>query len=200
MEANGSRTVTLSIELPLGTPPTVTLPLAHRGGRITRVAPGSVIGRVESGAGAAHLVLENVPGASRVEVDLDVPGEPPKAGGWGNRPFTHELVNTSPLAIASYKADLMLPEGYSVSTIDEIVPEASAKTPLDLVREGSRRGVSLTTGQLEVGSRVVVRLHYRSDRRSPLLAGILAVLAIAYLVRFRDLVRKTGSTGGREGG
>ncbi len=200
-EADGRRAVTITIELPADAPAAVRLPLAHKNGRIKRVTPVGVAARVEDLPGAAELVVERNPAVGLVVVELEVRGKPPQVSGWGNRALAHELVNTAEPGIRSYAAEILLPEGFAVSAVEGAVPEVNG-TPggqVSLIRRDSRRGVKLAGIRLDLGARTAVRLRYRPDRRSPLVAGVLAALAGGYLIGFRSLVHPTGARRSGEG-
>jgi hypothetical protein len=201
LQADGSRTVTLLLDVPGGAPVEFRLPLAHAKAQVVGVAPEGTIARITQDGGSAELVLENVQGAAQVQVRLAVPPEPPKVGGWGSRSVAHELVNTTRVAIAKYSVEVLLPDGFGVGAVDGTTPESnsSGKGPWQLVRDGSRRGVKLDADGLTAGAHASVRLRYRPSTRSPLLAGVLGLLAAAYLVGFRDLVRGRGRPGGGNG-
>ena len=110
----------------------------------------------------------------------------------GTRLLRHSLVNTQPAPISRYAVQVRLPEAVMVEKIREQLPRTKRKefTPrVELDRYDGRQGALLQLAGVKQGDRTSMELEVVGVRRSLgwLLVGL--VLAIAYLVGFRDLVR-----------
>ena len=161
--------------------------------------------------GVRHLLLEggegcslNAPFTVKSTVASFYDWVAAKPEGFGNRVIGYRFVNTQPAVIKEYECEVVLPRGFVVSAVEESIPAPSEKNPVppfQVVRDGERNGVRLRARDLAMGDEGMIRFRFKSgDKPVLLLAGGLAV-AVAYLVGFRDLVRKrrdagTGAPGG----
>jgi len=111
----------------------------------------------------------------------------------GTRLLRHGLVNTQALRIGAYQATVRLPEGTMVRSVREQLPKPSRKEfipRVELDRIDGHQGALLQVKGLKQGDRTSMELEVVGDRHSYgwLLVGI--VLSLAYLIGFRDSVRR----------
>jgi hypothetical protein len=122
-----------------------------------------------------------------------------KAGGrpgpFGNRPLRYRFVNVSFAVIERFAATIVLPEGQVFNAVSRFVPEPEKEgmvAPFAIARAGGRIVGRITLARLGLGQEVALACTFRSARKSKLTLVFLALLALAYLVFFRDILRKRG--------
>jgi hypothetical protein len=116
-----------------------------------------------------------------------------KPAAFGNRTVGYRFVNTQPAVITHYECELVLPKGFVVSAVEECIPAPSEKNPVppfQIVRVGDRNGVRLFAQNLAMGDEGLIRFKFKSGDKPALLFGGGLAVALAYLIWFRDLVRK----------
>ncbi len=160
---------------------------------------------IDDGGGVRQLVLErgdgcpvNAPLTVRTTVASFYDWAAAKPAGFGNRSVSYRFVNTQPAVIAHYECELVLPTGFVVSAVEESIPAPSEKNPVppfQVVRDGDRNGVRLSAQSLAMGDEGLIRFKFKSGDKSNLLLGGGLLVALAYLVWFRDLVRKPQGPG-----
>ncbi len=160
---------------------------------------------IDDGGGARRLVIErgegcpvNAPLRVRTTVASFYDWAGAKPAGFGNRSVGYRFVNTQPAVIAHYECELVLPKGFVVSAVEESIPAPSEKNPVppfQIVRDGDRNGVRLSAQHLAIGDEGLIRFKFKSGDKSVLLLGGGLLVALAYLVWFRDLVGKPPGPG-----
>ncbi|HOW45951.1 MAG TPA: hypothetical protein PK919_12390 [Candidatus Aminicenantes bacterium] len=123
-----------------------------------------------------------------------------KAGGrpgpFGNRRLDYRFVSVSFAAIDRFSASLVLPQGWVFNAIGRFVPAPEKEgmvAPFTIVRAGQRLAGRIGLSGLGLGDEVALSCTVRHGRRSPWLIFLLAALAAAYLVFFRDVLRGKGA-------
>jgi len=135
--------------------------------------------------------------AYRVASAVDFSAAPPA---YGHRRLRCEFVNTTGLVIGQFESAVVLPPGYVVTNVNEVVPvstESSVGLPYDLTRTDGLGTVTIHASPLDVGDEAAMTLRFKAQTSPvPLLAG-LALVGVFYLFRFRDLLtqRSTSATG-----
>ncbi len=161
-------------------------------------------------AGRPHLEVALPDGVDRaVPVDVSFPVKDvlaePKAKAQGKRSLPegsllldHAFVNTQPVAIASYRVQVLLPGATRVQEIREQSPKTK-RTEIEprvaLNASDGRQGAVLQLADVRQGDRASMTLEVVPDRRGPMWLLVGLALAIAYLIGFRDLVSKPGDAG-----
>ena len=160
---------------------------------------------IDDGGGVRRLVIDrdhgcpvNVPLTVRTTVASFYDWAGAKPAGFGNRSVSYRFVNTQPAVIAHYECELVLPEGFVVSAVEASIPAPSEKNPVppfQIIRDGDRNGVRLLAQNLAMGDEGSIRFKFKSGDKSVLLLGGGLLVALAYLVWFRDLVGKPPGPG-----
>lgn len=178
---------------------------------LTLAGCASATATASSRDGVRQLLIErgegcspNVPLTVRSRVASFYDWAAAKPEGFGNRTIGYRFVNTQPAVIKQYECELVLPRGFVVSAVRESVPAPSEKNPVppfQIIRDGDRNGVRLCAKDLAMGDEGMIRFRFKGDDKPVLLLAGGLVAAFAYLVGFRDLVRKrrdagTGAPGG----
>ncbi len=174
---------------------------ALRGLRARGIAPPGL--RLIARGGNRFLALDLPPtigAAKTIEIEYAADGYF-KAGGrpgpFGNRPLQYRFVNVSFAAIDRFAAALVLPEGHVFNAVGRFVPEPEKEgmvAPFAIARAGGRIVGRIALGPLVLGDEVALACTFRAARRSKLILVILAILALAYLVFFRDLLKNGKKT------
>jgi hypothetical protein len=131
----------------------------------------------------------------------DVLGQPKEVAGEKSKlaadtsVFRHTFVNTQELPISRYQLEVWLPKGQRIQRITEQTPKPKRTEALPRVRltefDGHHQGATLQISNLKQGDRTSMALDVVEEGRSFgwLIAGV--AISLAYLVGFRDLVKKS---------
>lgn len=114
---------------------------------------------------------------------------PPQA--FGNRTMTHRFLNTTPADFVTVTSEIVLPDGFVVTSIDDSEPpaaESSTTAPFTVVSRDGRHAISITANNVGLGGTISVTFRFKERRVSPLIPVALLVTAAAYLFGFRTLV------------
>ncbi|HNV72534.1 MAG TPA: hypothetical protein PKO06_22685 [Candidatus Ozemobacteraceae bacterium] len=117
---------------------------------------------------------------------------------YGNVVGTYKYMQLQPCMISSYTAELLLPEGMQLKAVDEFLPKVKKDDPHDpyAVRQTNdgRQMIVIEVNHLAFGQQIVLKWRqYRKDGQYGLFVGVL-LLAVLYLVFFRDLISTTQET------
>lgn len=110
----------------------------------------------------------------------------------GTRLLRHGFVNTQATPIAAYRVEVRLPPQTMVQKIREQLPRPQRKEfipRVELDRFDGRQGAVLQLAGMKQGDRASMELEVVGDRHSLLWALVGLVLAAAYLVAYRDVVK-----------
>jgi hypothetical protein len=184
------------------------LPWTEQAGRDHQIVRGpAVFGVDAAGAplpvvdvlGTPHWNLRLLPGAApgdTIAVGAFVPGwyDPAATlGEFGVHRLGRRWVNTSRFTVAAMELGLALPPGMLVDEVGATTPGFNAKKspepPYAITREGGRDVFVITARDVAPAGRTAFALDARPARRGrlPLIVGLL--LAAAYLISFRDVLR-----------
>ncbi len=194
LETDGSAKVRLVIDVTGAPGEEVRLPFGHAKADLGSLkATGALSARVETIAGGLPLLAVTLPPEKApVEVAFTVPGfvDFGRSAAFGNRTFSHELVNATVIACGRYEGTFLLPPGFRVNTIVETVPEdgeTSATRPFDVIRVDGRDGIRLREPGLDPAHRVAAKVRFKPAARVPLFLPLIVAVAGLYLYLFRDL-------------
>lgn len=155
--------------------------------------------RVEHGL---HYLVLNGPWSTErpVRIRLSVPSfigwSSLKPAAFGNVTLEHAFINTTSRRIDRYRGDVMLPEGYVVTSVVSSIPEQTDKDPVapyEIFEDDGRPGVSIRTGRLGLGDRALITFRCKPAAKSPVLMVALILAATLYLVFFRDVLKENGN-------
>ncbi len=199
LAGNGSARIRLRLEFRGPSGPQLLIPVRHEsvhGLDVQGVAP-TALRLVEKGGNrflALDLPVAAAPAAVEVAFAVD---DYFKAGGspgpFGNRKLGYRFVNVSFAGIEKFSAALVLPSGYVFNAVSDFSPQpesAGMVAPFTISREDGRSVGRIAIDHIGLGDEVALSCTFRSGRRSKLLLVILALMALAYLVFFRDLLRE----------
>lgn len=184
------------------------LPWTDHGGRDHKIVRGPAAFGVDAqGAplpvvdvlGAPHWNLRLLPGAASgdtIVVSAFVPGwyDPAATlGEFGVHRLARRWVNTSRFAVEVMELGLALPPDMLVDEVGATTPVFNAKKspepPYAIIREDGRDVFVITARGVAPAGRTAFALDARPARRGrlPLIVGLL--IAAAYLISFRDVLR-----------
>lgn len=184
------------------------LPCQYEGGRDHQIVRGPALfapgprGDVQplvDVLGRPHWNLRLAPGAAAgdtVVLTAVVPGwYDPDASRreFGVHALARSWVNTSRFVMEDFRLGLVLPPGLLVDAVGATTPAYNAnrspQPPYTVGRDGDRGTCEMRAAALAPSGRVALALEARPARRGPvpLIAGL--VLAILYLVFFRDVLK-----------
>ncbi len=201
MEADGSGKVASRIALADLTPGTWEVPLTTWKG-VKEVELSGVPGGVEvkpalNGPAPCLRVIvgQGAAAAFVLEAAYDVPAPKaaakPKNLAAGQRRLAFRFLNGGPLPVADYGLKVLLPAGQMVHSVVEKTPKGKGGNgaQLSFIKEDERHGLALTAAKLQFGDAAGVQMIAAEDKKSPVLIILLGVIAVMYMVVFRDIVR-----------
>jgi hypothetical protein len=201
----GNGQVSATLALPAGWDTPVTLPVAAGppSGLSVRSGAGETAS-TETRDGQTWIVLTPARPSS-APTTIELAWESAQVIDMARAPLAHGVrrarfafVNTTGAAIDSIERTLVLPEGFVVSSVDDVVPAATESTVGPAYELGPRdgsTGVTVRAKALPIGGTIEATIRFK-PRASPVpLLGVLALVAAVYLYRFRDLVARATPAG-----
>ena len=205
LRADGSAEVRLTLVLPSGQGPEFLVPApcaASRDIRVQGLAPSSV--RIMEVNGDRFLAVDTSgagPGPLTLVITFQTDGcfKSGPASAFGNRTLSYEFLNVTFERIKTFRAALVLPPGYVFNDVGAFSPKAAAAggaVPYAFGRSGGNAVVRLSADDVRLGDEVSLSCTFKSDRKPKALLVVLVILAAAYLVAFRGLVKNGGTNAG----
>jgi len=117
---------------------------------------------------------------------------PPRA--FGNRTMTHRLLNSTPAVLAKVTSQVVLPDGFVVTSVEASDPPSTESSTAPAFSVGSRDGrhaVSVSASDIGLGQATSVTFRFKERRVPPVIPVALFALAAAYLIGFRSLTGKS---------
>jgi hypothetical protein len=115
----------------------------------------------------------------------------PSEADFGNYVIEYRVVHALADPIDRFVLTMILPPGFVVNNVRSTSPAQKANSPNSpylLTMEEGRHSVVLTAAPVEQGDAVALGLEVKRRNNSPIFIGGLVVLAVAYLIGFRDLL------------
>lgn len=203
LAADGSAQVRVVLQVRQGGATPALLPLRAAPASLRTAGIGPASARVVQKGSAPFIELDLPPGASpgrTVAVEYSLPGyfqAGGRPGPFGNRKLDYRFANVSFSAIDRFSASLLLPEGWVFNAVSRFAPAPEKEgmvAPFTIARAGRRLAGRIDLSGLGLGSEAVLSCTVRSGRRSLGLLFALAVLAAAWLLFYRDVL-KVGRNG-----
>ncbi len=171
--------------------------------------------KAQGGAPVAVRQVENQ-GNYFVALDFSGSGAPPteleisfqvknyfadngQPGPFGNRDLGYKFVNVTFARIGKFTAELVLPGGYVFNAIGSFSPKAKKSGtafPYAFSRKDGQDVVRIAADDVKLGDEIALTCTFKSTKKSKLLLLALIVLALAYLVFFRDMLKNGGNGAG----
>jgi hypothetical protein len=153
--------------------------------------------RTKEGVFFVQIRSDSLRSGKEWELSFNIPDfqkfEEQKLLQFGNRILKYRFSNTQLAEIADFSTEIILPDGYVVTSIDETVPkmtEESPESPTRLSTVGKNVSIVLKAPRLVLGEQAFMKLQCKSGTKSPLIGIGLLCIGILYLIFFRDLVRR----------
>ncbi|MDT8899851.1 hypothetical protein [Anaeroselena agilis] len=201
MEADGAGKVSVRVEFAGLTPGTWEVPLTTwKGVREVewRGVPSGVEVKPVLGGASPCLRLTVGQGAAAafaLQATYDVPAQkaPAKAKNQppGDTRLALRFLNGGHLPIADYGLKVLLPPGMVVHSVAEKTPKGKggAGAQIAYIKEDDRQGLTVAAKKLSFGDAAGAQVIAVKDRKSPVVIIVLGVIAVMYMVVFRDIVR-----------
>ncbi|MEN6311296.1 MAG: hypothetical protein ABFD80_07125 [Acidobacteriota bacterium] len=202
MRADGSAEVRLSLVLPAGGGLGMLIPLGWASPKDVRVQGQASVSVVDKDGKSFLSVDAAGTGSVPLVVSFQVEGcfKSGRPESFGNYALSYRFINVTFDRIGKFGAELILPPGYVFNDVGDFAPKAKAAggaVPYVFGRTGGRDAARLAADDLKLGEEVRLGCTFKSARKSKPLLFVLAVLAAAYLVFFRGLL-KSGNGGGAD--
>ncbi len=155
------------------------------------------IGRIEKEAGdQLRIVFNQLPNMEDTVILMAKmrfnPDEIWQQRPFGNLTWEYSLTNSLAETIQFYTLSIFFPKDLQVNRINKTVPEYNAKksihAPFRLTRKTHQDFVELKAGPLTVGRSASITLSLKKKSRSSLPFFIGGLMAILYLIFYRDLI------------
>ena len=201
MEADGSGRVFARIELADLTPGTWEVPLTTwksvREVKLSSVPNGVEVKPILGGPSPCLrlTVGQGAAAAFTLQATYDVPAPKatakPKNQPPGETRLTFRFLNGGYLPVADYGLKVLLPAGQVVHSVVEKTPKGKGGNgaQISYIREDDRQGLTVAVQKIAFGDTAGVQMIAVSDRKSPVVIIILGVIAVMYMVVFRDIIK-----------
>ncbi len=199
LRPDGSALVRLVLTLPRNGGGEIVLPLSRGPLRdLVVLQPAAAAVRAFEDKGNFLLGLTIPAGAETpvtVEMTYSVDGcfqAGGEASAFGNRDLTYRFINTAFERIGTFKAALVLPAGYVVSAVSDYLPKARVEGGAYPYEIGRRSGLDvgrISADGLKLGDSVMLRMTFKSAKKSKPLFFVLLAVAGVYLTAFRGLLK-----------
>lgn len=115
-----------------------------------------------------------------------------KISDYGNYSVKRVFQNTTFSGIKNFHSELVLPEGFNVTSITETLPKQKSEetdVPYELSKVNNRTTILMKSSNLKLGDNVMINFRFKESEKSFLLMILLLIIAALYLYSFRDLVK-----------
>lgn len=129
---------------------------------------------------------------AKVEVEKFFDFDNAKMKDFGNFTIDYRFMNTTLDKIIYYQAEIILPEGFNVTSVDESFPEQTESNPdipCKINREENLNKVVLHSSNLKMGTNAFVQFRFKEENKSYTLLIVLLLIAGLYLVFFKDIIK-----------
>lgn len=213
VDADGDATVSVTAVLGRVSSMDLLLPWQFEGGRGHQIVRGPALFGPGAGGEASPLVdvlgrphwnLLLAPGAAAgdtVVLAAVVPGWYDREASrreFGVHALARSWINTSRFVMEDFRLGLVLPPGLLVDAVGATTPaydaSRSPQPPYGVGRDGDRGTCEIRAAALAPAGRVGLALEARPVRRGPVPLWAGLVLAVLYLVFFRDVLKPSPRT------
>lgn len=114
---------------------------------------------------------------------------------FGNIEVKYSFVNGTGEKIDSFETSISLPQGMIVNAVNDYLPKLKkddARDPFTLSKKAGRRAISLSFAGMKFGDRAALRFSMKAEKRANGVLYIFIIIAIWYLIAFRDVVHPHG--------
>lgn len=200
LATDGSARIEIEVDLPRGTAGNLRLPAGTK--ELTDIQVTGVAG--------ARASLVDIGGRYDLSIDVPQPLAAPatlcvsaRAGtffpsfkaapkAFGNRTLTYRLVNSTATTFGEVVNDVILPEGFVVTSVEDSEPpssDSSTTMPFAVVSRDGRHGVRISARDVGIGGTTMIVFRFKERTIPPVVPIGLTVLAALYLFAFRGLTR-----------
>jgi hypothetical protein len=119
-----------------------------------------------------------------------------KAGEFGNRTVTLSFRNTTPRRISQYTGALILPEGFTVTSVvssDPAQTEKEPAAPFSIFGADGCAGISIHKADLGLSDVAQVTFRSKPAQHSPVLLICSCIIGVLYLIFFRNVLKDNGN-------
>lgn len=206
LHSDGSAAVRLSLVLAGQAEPTIRIPVrqaALLNLQARGIAPDAV--RQVENKGNYFVALDfSASGTPPAELEISFRVKNYFASGgpsapFGNRELGYRFVNVTFARIEMFSAELVLPGGFVFNAVSSFSPKArksGTAFPYAFSRKDGQDIVRIAADDVKLGDEIALACTFKSTKKSKLLLLALIVLAVAYLVFFRDLLKSGGDAAG----
>ncbi len=114
---------------------------------------------------------------------------------FGNIEAKYSFVNNTGEKIDSFEVSILLPPEMVVNTVNDYLPKLKkddAGDPFVLTKKEGRRAIILKVANMKFGERAVLRFNMKSEKRPNAIFIIFMLIAVWYLIMFRDIIYPHG--------
>jgi hypothetical protein len=111
---------------------------------------------------------------------------------FGNYTLKKRFVNTTPTKLKNFSSEIIVPAGFVITSVEETIPKQASDDPVSpfaLNRTKNQNSVIIKSPGLKLGDNVFIKFRFKEDAKSPVLLIFLSIVAVLYLVYFRDVLK-----------
>lgn len=198
INSNGDAEIFVNISIDSAKVFTVKLPwnFSQKVKKIT-TAPGFSANMI-SRQGNKYLLVKSIDSTlfshiyAKVEVEKFYDFENEKIKDYGNYSISYRFMNTTLDKIKFYQVEIVLPEGFNITSVDESFPElteSNPDVPYFISREKNLNKVVLHSSKLKMGTNAFINFRLKEEHKTYTLLIMLLLVAGLYLVFFRDVIK-----------
>jgi hypothetical protein len=111
---------------------------------------------------------------------------------FGNLTHQYRFVNTTYNTINVFSGEIILPEGYIITSIESSYPKLTEKNPIapyELSQAGNRYNTIIKSSNLKIGDYTSIQFRFKKSAKSKVLLFSLIGVVLLYLIFFRDILK-----------
>lgn len=196
---DGTAKVVWIIEANLDSVDLITLPYNYKNGSgfaVDEIKQAEV--KIEEKNNAKYLVInsEGLKGRREIKVNFNLSDflnfEKAEKKEFGNITFKNKFVNTSGALIKNFRSEIILPEGYVVTSVDETTPKASPSkpdSPFEVIGFDKKHGVAIKNTNMKIGENASITFKTKKENKSYIFLAVLLLTGVGYLYFYRDTLK-----------
>jgi hypothetical protein len=111
---------------------------------------------------------------------------------FGNFSHQYRFVNTTMNTINTFSGEIIMPEGYVVTSIESSYPKLSEKNPIapyELSQNGKCYSTTIKSTKMKIGDYASIQFRFKKSEKSKILLFALLGAAVLYLIFYRDVLK-----------
>jgi len=110
---------------------------------------------------------------------------------FGNITFKNKFINTTGSIIKNFRSEIILPDDYVVTSVDESTPKASPSkpdSPFEVIGFNKKHGVAIKNTNMKIGENASITFKTKKENKSFIFLAVLLLTGVGYLFFYRDIL------------